>query len=117
MTGKEFRRLFEAAYNSPDMVQGVDGQSRAIIYLTAALTGLRRKELASLTRADFRLDNPEPIVRIQGAYSKNKKTDEIPLHPALVDRLRVQFDQTAPKNGQPVFPLLSPGAIFEQPPR
>jgi Phage integrase family len=62
-----------------------------------------------LTRPDFRLDDPEPTVRIQGAYSKNKKTDEIPLHPALVDRLRAYFDQTAPDDGQPVFPLRYPG--------
>jgi integrase-like protein len=70
---------------------------------------LRCQELASLTRPDFRLDDPEPTVRIQGAYSKNKKTDEIPLHPALVDRLRAYFDQTAPDDGQPVFPLRYPG--------
>jgi Phage integrase family len=73
------------------------------------LTGLRRKELASLTRSDFRLDDLTPTVRIQGAYSKNKKTDEIPLHPALVDRLPVYFNQTAPEEGQPVFPLKRPG--------
>jgi integrase len=109
LTSEEFTRLFEAAYNSPDAVQGIDGQSRATIYLTAALTGLRRKELASLTRPDFRLDDSEPAVRIQGAYSKNKKTDEIPLHPALVDRLRAYFDQTVPDDGQPVFPLRYPG--------
>jgi integrase len=109
MTGEEFTKLLEAASNSSRTVQGIGGPTRATIYLTAALTGLRRKELASLTRADFRLDDLTPTVRIQGAYSKNKKTDEIPLHPALVDRLRVQFDRTAPEDGQPVFPLRSPG--------
>ena len=64
MTNEEFIKLLEAAYNSPDMAQGVDGPTRATIYLTAALTGLRRKELASLTRSDFRLDDSEPIVII-----------------------------------------------------
>ncbi len=109
MTSEEFARLFKAACNDTGKVQGIDGPTRATIYLTAALTGLRRKELASLTRTDFRLDNLTPTVRIQGAYSKNKKTDEIPLHPVVVDRLRAYFDRTRPEEGQPVFPLRSPG--------
>ena len=73
------------------------------------MTGLRRKELASLTSEDFRLDDPTPMVRIQGAYSKNKRTDEIPLHPDVVDRLREYFDRTNPEAGQSVFPLRTPG--------
>ena len=109
MTSDEFQKLLEAARNSTKKVEGVDGPTREIIYLTAALTGLRRKELASLTRADFRLDDPTPLVRIQGAYSKNKKTDEIPLHPKVVAQLQDYFERTQPENGQPVFPLRSPG--------
>ena len=109
MTGEEFTLLFETTYKSKNKVQGVDGPTRAVIYLTAALTGLRRKELASLTLADFRLDDPTPFVRIQGAYSKNKKTDEIPLHPAVIERLQAYFDRTNPGEGQPIFPLRSPG--------
>ena len=109
MSGEEFSKLFEAAYNSPGKVQGIDGPTRATIYMVAALTGLRRKELASLTRADFRLDELPPVVRIQGAYSKNKKTDEIPLHPTVVERLQAYFDRTCPDEGEPVFPLRAPG--------
>lgn len=109
MTNEEFNTLLESARNSTKKVEGVDGPTRAMIYLTAALTGLRRKELASLTRADFRLDDPMPLVRIQGAYSKNKKTDEIPLHPKVVTQLQEYFDRTQPKEGQPVFPLRAPG--------
>ena len=112
VTNEEFNRLFEAAYHSPKKVQGVDGPTRATIYLTAALTGLRRKELASLTRDDFRLNDPMPLVRIQGAYSKNKRTDEIPLHPTLVQQLQEYFDKTKPEEGQPVFPLRAPGGAL-----
>ena len=74
------------------------------------MTGLRRKELANLTRADFRLDAETPTVRIQGAYSKNKKTDEIPLHPDVVARLHTYFERTQLTDGQPVFPLRSRGS-------
>ena len=109
LTNEEFNKLFETTYNSPKKIQGVDGPTRATLYLVAALTGLRRKELASLTRENFRLDGSTPTVRIQGAYSKNKKTDEIPLHPTVVERLREYFDRTKPKAGEPVFPLRAPG--------
>lgn len=109
MAGDEFTKLLEAAYSDPGKVQGIEGPTRAMIYLTAALTGLRRKELASLILADFRLDAPTPTVKIQGAYSKNKMTEEIPLHPAVIEHLRAYFERTQPEEGQPVFPLRSPG--------
>ena len=108
MSAEEFVRLFQTADSSPLAIQGIDGPTRATIYLVAAMTGLRRKELASLTREDFRLDDPTPFVRILGAYSKNKKTDEIPLHPDVVARLREYFDRTQPADGQPVFPIRIP---------
>ncbi|MGD9126800.1 MAG: tyrosine-type recombinase/integrase [Planctomycetia bacterium] len=109
ITREEFTKLFETTYNNPKKVQGINGPTRATIYLVAAMTGLRRQELASLTRDHFRLDDPTPTVCIKGAYSKNKKTDEIPLHPTVVDRLREYFDRTKPKASKPVFPLRSPG--------
>ena len=109
LTSEEFNHLIEAADNAKGLHQGIDGPTRAALYTTAAMTGLRRKELASLTRSDFRLDAVTPTVRIQGAYSKNKKTDEIPLHPDVVDRLRRYFKRTKPADGQPVFPLRAPG--------
>ena len=109
MTREEFMKLIEAADSSPRKVEGIDGPTRATIYLLAAMTGLRRKELASLTLDDFRLDDPTPTVRIQGAYSKNKRTDEIPLHPDAVTRLRDYFDRTQPDPGKPIFPLRTPG--------
>ena len=109
LNGQEFKKLLEAADNDKRKFQGLDGPARATLYLLAAMTGLRRKELASLTLTDFRLDATTPIVRIQGAYSKNKKTDEIPLHPDVVARLRRYFERTQPADGQPVFPLRSRG--------
>ncbi|MGD9127166.1 MAG: site-specific integrase [Planctomycetia bacterium] len=105
-------KFIETTEACPDKVQGVDGPTRATIYLLAAMTGLRRKELASLTIDDFHLDAPTPIVRIQGAYSKNKRTDEIPLHPDVVARLRAYFAHTNPEPGQPIFPLYTPSGYL-----
>ena len=112
MSTDEFMKLIETVDASPGKVEGIDGPTRATIYLVAAMTGLRRKELASLTRDDFHLDAETPIVRIQGAYSKNKRTDEIPLHPDAAERLKAYFERTQPEPGQPVFPLRTPGGTL-----
>lgn len=43
------------------------------------------------------------------ALFKNKRTDEILLHPDAIERLQAYFERTNPEPGQPVFPLRTPG--------
>lgn len=64
----------------------LSGPDRALLYLTAAYTGLRAKELNSLDRGNFDLKAAELILRPE--QTKNKKGAVLPLHPALVERLR-----------------------------
>lgn len=59
-----------------------------MLYLTAGMTGLRAKELASLTPASFDLDAATPVVVVEAGYSKRKRRDTVPLHAGLVDALR-----------------------------
>ncbi len=60
---------------------------RAIIYATALYTGLRRKELNEIRWMDFRLDGPNPCVRVPASISKNRKEAVLPLHPELAATL------------------------------
>lgn len=71
-------------------------ERRAVVYRTAYYTGLRRKELSGLRRGDFTLDGVCPSVRVPGAVAKNGKTQEVPLHPALVAVLRVWWPADLP---------------------
>ena len=73
---------------------GLSGKSRVMLYLTAAYTGLRASELASLTPASFHLGADPPTVTVEAAYSKHRKRDELPLHPELVSRLREWLTET-----------------------
>ncbi len=66
-----------------------------IVYQTAALTGLRRSELAKLERADVRLDGERPQIVARAATTKNKKQATIPLHRELVEALRVHLTSLA----------------------
>jgi len=83
---EEFRLLIEAAEVGP-RVEGVHGPDRAMLYILAAWTGYRRKELASLSLHSFDFVGQPPSVQVLAGYSKNKRTDSVPLHPVLVDRL------------------------------
>ena len=105
LTADEFSRLLLAAANGPE-VQGIPGTQRALLYLVACWTGLRRGELASLTRRSFDFSGEAPIVRVQAAHSKRRRNDAVPLHPGIAGLLQQWLDNEAsPDAGQPVFSL------------
>ena len=81
---EEIRKLLEVTAASPKQIQHRDGTTRAFLYALAVCTGLRRKELASLTPPCFALDGPVPTVTASGAYTKNKNRAVQELPPDLV---------------------------------
>jgi site-specific recombinase XerD len=84
---EEFTRLIDAAMKGP-VIESVEGHDRAIIYIVAAWTGYRRKELASMTLRSLDLTGAVPAANVQAAYSKRRRTDTIPLHPVVIERLK-----------------------------
>ena len=78
------------------------GHDRAVLYLTAAYTGLRASELASLTPGSFDLNSIPPSVAVEAAYSKHRRRDELPLRPDLAEVLR-DYLRSRP-TGSPVWP-------------
>lgn len=79
------------------------GADRRALYVTAAGTGLRASELASLTPTSFELNTVPPVVRMQAAYTKYKKEAELPLTVEVVDLLRAHL------GGLPVDAPVWPG--------
>jgi integrase len=90
LAGNLFAKLVEVAANGPTR-HGLTGRERAMLYRTAAFTGLRASELASLTADSFDLDAEPATVTVGAAYSKRRRTDVLPLHPDLAARLREWF--------------------------
>ena len=80
-------------------------EERALVYHAAAFTGIRRGELETITWRDIQLDTDVPHIVIQAKHAKNKRTETIPLHPDLVEKLR------AKKLKSPTLP------VFEVPKR
>ena len=58
------------------------------LYILAAWTGYRRKELASLTLKSLDLDGSPATVPVQAGDSKRRKNDVVPLHPSVVERFK-----------------------------
>jgi len=73
-------------------VQCVTGPDRAMLYILAAWTGYRRQELASLTVKSFDLESTPAIVRVAAGYSKRRRNDVVPLHPAVASRLKTWIE-------------------------
>jgi integrase/recombinase XerC len=84
----EFARLIRAAANSDRIFRRLDGQARAMAYLTAGYTGLRAQELASLTETDLNLVADVPTASVQAAYSKRRRKDVQPIRPDLAAMLQ-----------------------------
>jgi integrase len=100
----EVFRLLNSARSSGIRIQGFSGEERARIYLISYMTGLRRKELASLTPRSFALDASPPTVTIEATCSKHRRKDVLPLHPELVSQVRLWVQDLMPT--EKLFPRL-----------
>ncbi len=74
----------------------VSGQ-RALVYLTAAHTGLRRSELKHLEWGDIHFDDDPPCLTLRAEATKARRADTVPLRADLAELLR----QARPPFAQP----------------
>ena len=61
---------------------------RRLCYLTALLTGLRRRELRTLAWSDLHLDGVSPHLKLRRKNEKNRRGSVLPLRADLADELR-----------------------------
>jgi integrase len=101
-TVKELVQLAEAAERG-QVVLGMTGPDRAMLYRLAVGTGFRAGELRSLTPESFHLEGVQPTVTVAAAYSKRRRDDAQPIRPQLADILRPWLLGKAPH--RPVFDL------------
>jgi len=79
LTEDESRKLLQATLASKRDFRGLSGPDRALLYLVAQRTGLRRKELVSLTTKSFDFSIEPAAVALEAASSKHRKVDVLPL--------------------------------------
>ena len=100
LSDAELRTLIETTRTAPTW-RNITGLDRSMLYGIAAMSGLRRDELLSLTPESFRLDGPTPMVVCEAGYTKNGEKAEQPLPDALVSTLRPWLATKAAR--QPLF--------------
>ncbi len=77
---------------------------RAIIYIVAAFTGLRRGELEKLQWKDVLLDGDKPCIHARATTTKNGQQASLPLHPIAAEALRAEKQPKPHTSGTtPVF--------------
>ena len=103
LTPEEFQKLIDSARSSGVKIQCFSGEERARIYTISYLTGLRRKEIASLTPRSFDLTSDPPTLTVEASCSKHRRKDVLPLHRELVLQLK-DWLKDAPD--EPLFPKL-----------
>lgn len=101
----EFQRLFDVAEMGPP-VEGLLGIDRAMLYLIASYTGLRKGEIGSLTKESFNFDNEKcATVTVEACYSKHRRKDVLPLHLSLVEKLKQWLAMKNPKSNEILIPV------------
>jgi len=102
LTVPELNTLVEATTKNTLHRGAMSGEDRACLYLAAAYTGFRVKELASLVPESFLLDQSPPVIFLVGKSAKNRKTVSQPIPAELVERFRQWL--TTKTEGEPVWP-------------
>lgn len=102
LTDPQMRRLLVATRASTTTLRGLTGEDRYQLYLTAAATGFRAAELASLTPELFALNATPPVVHLPDRVDKAGRKTVQPIPRAVADELRAYL--AAKQAGEPVWP-------------
>ncbi len=104
--GAESRKRRAFTLDEVERLRRVSGR-RAVVYVTAAFTGLRRGELQKLEWRDIELAAVNPLIRARASTTKNGKEALLPLHPNVVQLLQA-FRPAAVRRDDRVFKGLIP---------
>lgn len=108
LSADELGQLINAAAVSGDTVEGLCGPQRALLYVVAAWTGLRRGELGRVVWRD--IDLAGGSIALDEGRTKNRKRAVVPLHASVVAAVRTwRADLPTIRLDAPVFVLTTKG--------
>jgi hypothetical protein len=79
LSDEEFERLIVTTKESKEQLAGMSGELRSLLYLVAAWTGLRSKELASRCKGDFCFDSVNPHILLAAKHDKARRGAHQPM--------------------------------------
>jgi integrase len=102
LSDEEAQKLIETTYASSTVFRGLTGPDRALLYMLAQRTGLRRGELLSLTVRAFDLASDPPTVAVKARSSKRRRKELLPLSKETARSLATYLADRDPET--PVWP-------------
>ncbi|MHC4546366.1 MAG: recombinase family protein, partial [Planctomycetota bacterium] len=103
LTPKQFVYLIKHTFEKNVLIGRTTGQERAVLYALAGCTGLRRKELLTLTWDDINLSADNAYVRVKACLAKNAKEAKQPIPPFILSVLTALKASTRPELSDRVF--------------
>ncbi len=100
---EQFVKLIKTTFEKNVLIGRNTGQERAILYILAGTTGLRKKELLSLAWDDINLSVDNAYVRVKASNAKNDKEAKQPIPPFVVSILTAYKAATRLKLSDRVF--------------
>ena len=85
---EQFLNLIKTTIENNTKLRRTTGHDRALLYLLAGMTGLRKNELLQLRWEDLHLDAEQPFVRAKADTTKNGEIAKQPIPPAVSNVLR-----------------------------
>ena len=95
--------LLKTTFDQNVKVGRSSGPERAVLYLLAGVTGLRRFELLHLTWSSICLSDDDNYVTVPAKLAKNSRAATQPIEPATAVILQALKDQKKPKRTDRVF--------------
>ena len=103
---EQFIKLIRTTFDKNVLIGKTTGQERAVLYLLAGTTGLRKSELLSLAWSDINLSVDEPFVRVRACIAKNGKEALQPLTSMVVSLLASLRAYIRPEDTDRIFASL-----------
>jgi integrase len=96
--------LIKDTFDKNILIGRTTGQERAILYLLAGTTGIRKTELLSLIWSDINFQAENPFICVRACIAKNHKEALQPLAPMAIHILQALKASIMPKDTDRVFP-------------
>jgi len=103
LTPEQFVHLIKTTAEKNVLIGRTTGQERAVLYVLAGCTGLRRRELLNLAWDDINLSEGNGFVRVRASIAKNGKEALQPIPLIVVSLLRALKAHIKPNDNDRVF--------------
>jgi len=110
LTHIEFEKLVKETFENREKIHRMTGRDRAMLYLLAGFTGLRRSEIISLRWSNLSLEGEMPFVCLDGSKTKNRQAARQPFPPQVAGFFLLWKASRRCQENDKVFPTLTPSS-------